>query len=138
MKLLSTLLLCALCYIILTSGACAKKQERTDCPPNTPCTMMFASVSVNITDEKGEPVTFSEIYTLRKSTGEILTYMHPAIEHSYIVVDDSYQKNLVNQTDTFQLIGKKDGEIIMNEPFVINADCCHINKLSGKSEIILP
>lgn len=138
MKSIKVLLGSIISFLFFTAGSCEKKQQNSECPPNTSCTMMFASIGTKITDNKGEPVKFTEVYTLRKSNGEILTYHHNAIEGFYLVVDDSYQKSLANQTETFRLIGKKDGKAVMDELFVISADCCHVNKLSGKSEIIIP
>lgn len=125
-------------FMLCTASSCEKGKPAAECPPNTICTMMFASVGTKITDNNGAAVTLSEAYTVRKSNSEVLRYEYNNDEGFYTVVDDSYQKSLANQTDTFLFVGKKDGKIIVEEPFTISADCCHVNKISGKSEIIIP
>lgn len=138
MKNLILLTVAAVSFMLCTASSCEKGKKTAECPPNTICTMMFASIGTKVTDNKGTPVTFSEAYTLRKSNNELLTYEQNNKEGFYVIVDDSYQKSLANQTDTFLFVGKQGGQTIVEEPFIISADCCHVNKISGKSEIIIP
>jgi hypothetical protein len=121
----------------LTAGSCEQKKQEAECSPNTICTMMFASVNTSVKDNNGVLADLDESYSVRKSNGEILRYDQEGGAGEFKILDDSYQKDLANKTDTFQFVGKKNGHIVVDELFVIKADCCHVSKVSGKSEIIL-
>jgi len=134
----SVIFLLLFSFPFLTSSSCEKKKEKDrECPPNVICTMMYAMVNVTVKTSNDEPVELQKVKTVRKSTGEILTYNSNA-KGSYIVLDDSYVKSLQNQTDTFIFSGMLDGKEIVHEPFVIGADCCHVKKVSGRNAITLP
>ena len=59
------------------------------------------------------------------------------MEGTYIVLDDSYRDKLQNDKDKFRLVGIKEGKKVVDELFVIGADCCHIQKIEGKEDIQL-
>jgi hypothetical protein len=64
--------------------------------------------------------------------------IHPAntgMDDSYTVLDDSYLKQLMDNADSFRFTGTKNGKEVVNEVFVIGADCCHINKVSGNESV---
>jgi hypothetical protein len=101
------------------------------------CTMVFASVSVYISNSTPHPVKLDDAYTIRISTNEKIRYnLDPEGGH-YTVLDDSYLEKLQNRTDGFRFIGIKDGHEVVNEMYELAADCCHVNRQSGKAEIIL-
>lgn len=115
-----------------------KVTKKAACPPNTICTMMFKSVSVQVTDANGAPVLLDEAYTVRTKTKEIIRPEHQGKQDGYyVVLSDSYQKKLENQKASFRFVGKKDGKEVVNQVFVIEADCCHINRLEGPENITL-
>lgn len=115
-----------------------KTTKKVACPPNTMCTMMFKSVSVLVTDANGTPVQLDEAYTIQTKTKEtIRPEHHGSRDGYYVVLNDSYQKKLENQKASFRFIGKKDGKEVVNQLFVIEADCCHINRLEGPEKISL-
>ncbi len=95
------------------------------------CTEEFRYITIKVS---GEPLT--EYYTVRLSDSDTIR-PNPAdavFDKTYIVLSDNYQQKLENKKDTFQFIGKREGGMV-REDFVISADHCHINKISGKSEI---
>lgn len=123
----------------LSASSCDKKDKNKTCGPNVMCTMLFASIGVAVNDVNGNTVTLDETETIRKSTGEVIKYDQSSAEPgNYWIITDSYVQSLQNQTDSFEFIGKKDGKIVVDEPFVISADCCHVDKVSGKEVIIIP
>jgi hypothetical protein len=100
--------------------------------------MIFASVMVQVQNSTGDPIILDELYTIRKKTGEKLSMNQSMAGGGYNVLDDSYTKNLVNTSEAFVFIGMKNGIKVVDEPYTISADCCHIRKDSGKDIIVVP
>jgi hypothetical protein len=137
MQLIHKLL--AVPFALLVLSSCAKTKSTTaKCADDVICTMMFAAVTVTVTDNTGAAVTLDEMYTTRDDNGEKITLDQPDGGNNYTVLNDSYVKKLQNTQAAFHFIGIKDGKQVINEPYTISADCCHIKKVSGKSEIALP
>lgn len=135
-KFIFTLVLLALSPVFLGSSCNHKEAGSKGCPPDVVCTMMYAMITVAITDEAGKPVVLDEYYTLRPSVGDTLRPPQ-SMEGTYVVLDDSYQKKLQQQQDEFFFVGYKDGRQVVNEPYTLGADCCHVKKLKGRDQIPL-
>jgi hypothetical protein len=101
------------------------------------CTAMFAMISVQVTDTNGQPLILDEHYTLRVRTGEKVTPQQQLTAGTYVILDDSYQRSLVNQTEDFRFVGKKNGTTVINETYRLSADCCHVKKESGNATIVI-
>lgn len=126
-----------LCYITTTSSSCHKHHHgKTECE-GVACTAMFAMINTKVVGADGKSVVLEDAYAQRKGNGDIYRSQQPMMwyDSSYVVLDDGYLTKMQNQTDTFYFIGKKGGVEVVREPFAINADCCHVNKLSGKDVI---
>lgn len=74
-----------------------------------------------------------DFYTLRASTGDTIRYAKNELpgDSVYIVLGDNYEQALKNATDTFVFHGLINDTIAVNVPFVISADECHIEYISG-------
>lgn len=119
------------------AAKCSKDKKQAGNCDGVMCTAMFAMVNITVTDSVGNIVKLDDAYTLRLSNNStIRTANNSTPDGSYTVLDDSYQKQLVNATDSFRFIGIKNGKQVVKETFVIGADCCHINKQSGKTEVV--
>jgi hypothetical protein len=95
-------------------------------------------VTVQVVDAAGNPVKLDEAYSIRSGTNEkINSTQESGMNNSYVVLDDSYQKKLAQSTSTFRFIGIKNSKQVIDEPFVISADCCHIKKNSGPAKIVI-
>jgi hypothetical protein len=117
-------------------SSCAKTKSTTaKCADDVICTMMFAMVNTDVVDNTGEHVILDEAYTLRDDTGEKIKLEQTTNGTIYTVLDDSYVKKLQNTEAKFHFVGIKGGKQIVNEPYTISADCCHIKKVSGKEQI---
>lgn len=103
-------------------------------PQLRPCTTIFQGIGLKVTGD-----TLTDFYsvrlatsdTIRRSTGEESRF------HSYLVLDDSYQPILANKQESFRFIGKIGPTIVVAEDYLIEADHCHIHKVSGKNEVQL-
>jgi hypothetical protein len=99
--------------------------------------MIFASVSAQVTTSDNVPVTLDDVYTVRTSTGEKIRIPQHMAEGRYNILDDSYRRTIQNSSEIFELVGIKDGKIVVSERYLISADCCHVNKETGKETIIV-
>lgn len=95
------------------------------------CTMEFRTVTITV---KGEPL--DEFFTIRLKSNDTLRLGRDNMtnENTYPVLDDSFQKLLEGKTEEFRFIGYKNNTMVVNEPFVIRADKCHIEYVSGRRE----
>jgi len=97
------------------------------CDVEVACTLEFRSVSIELTG--GVPDDF---YTLRTSTGDTLRFSNDGFGDTfYTVIDDSWQDELQGSEEEFVFEALLDGAVVVSETFVIEADLCHINKVSG-------
>ncbi|MFN4123921.1 MAG: hypothetical protein ACK4GL_11535 [Flavobacteriales bacterium] len=79
-----------------------------------------------------------DYFTIRVKTGDTLRFSNNGFHSNYyIVLDDNYQKIIERKSEPFLFIGNENGEIRVSETFVIKADECHINKVSGPEVINL-
>jgi hypothetical protein len=104
------------------------------CNDEVACTMEFRAVTIEVSG-----ATLSDFYTIRSSTGDTLRHADhqgwgPEV---YTVLDDSYLTSLINSSDTFVFKGFVGDSLVVNEAFVISADRCHINYVSGRQQVQL-
>jgi hypothetical protein len=78
-------------------------------------------------------------YTIRKYTGDTIRYEKDNIigNNSYIILSDNYQNKIKNKEEIFIFKGYITDSLVVNEQYIIKADECHINYVSGKKEINL-
>lgn len=126
-------------FVLLSAISCrSSKKNNNPCNSNVICTEMFAMITIQVKDTTGNGIKLDSAYTLRTGDNEKLYLEHNTfIDGAYVVLDDNYQQKLANKKDTFRFVGYKNGSQIINEPFIISADCCHISKESGNTEVIL-
>lgn len=104
------------------------------------CTDVFSSVNVNVVDNNGDPVVLNNVATVNAATGDSIFLDQPSRANgNYVVLDDSYVKQMYNQTVTFMFVGTDatSGKTLFAEPYTITADCCHVGMGSGKETIVI-
>ena len=125
MKLVSFYILIVVSILILIS--CTKDEEVI-------CTMEYRYISIDV---KGG--ILDDFYTIRKYTGDTIRYEKDNIigNNSYIILSDNYQNKIKNKEEIFIFKGYITDSLVVNEQYIIKADECHINYVSGKKEINL-
>lgn len=101
------------------------------------CTEVFITVAVYVEDQQHAPVMLDEVYTTRKRSGERIEVSQEMGEGQFAVLDDSYKSKLANAKDEFRFVGMKGGKVVVDEAFVISADCCHVHKESGIDTVVI-
>ena len=125
MKLVSFFILIVVSILILIS--CTKDEEVI-------CTMEYRYISIDV---KGG--ILDDFYTIRKYTGDTIRNEKDNIigNNSYIILSDNYQNKIKNKEEIFIFKGYITDSLVVNEQYIIKADECHINYVSGKKEINL-
>jgi hypothetical protein len=115
--------------LFFTTGLCACQSSIK--ANEVICTTVFQSVGLKVL---GEALT--DFYTIRLSTSDTIRRSTgvEAQTHWYLVLDDSYQPRLANKQESFRFIGKIGQTVVVREDYIIAADQCHINKVSGKDK----
>jgi len=101
-----------------------------DDEPN-PCTEEFRTVGIEITGK-----TLDNWYTVRESTQDTFL-IGTSFQNTYAVLDDNFQRTLANKQEDFAFHGVISDSVWVKEVFVISADACHINYISGKLKVVL-
>lgn len=102
------------------------------------CEEVFVTVFVKIKNKSGTPQSLDDHYTIVKSTGDtIRDDSGPYPDGTYIIITDKQQKKLEYNPTNYIFYGIKKGSVIIKEPYVVSADCCHINMISGKPEVTI-
>ena len=125
MKLVSFFILIVVSILIIIS--CTKDEEVI-------CTMEYRYILIDV---KGG--ILDDFYTIRKYTGDTIRNEKDNIigNNSYIILSDNYQNKIKNKEEIFIFKGYITDSLVVNEQYVIKADECHINYVSGKKEINL-
>ena len=125
MKLVSFFILIVVSILIIIS--CTKDEEVI-------CTMEYRYISIDV---KGG--ILDDFYTIRKYTGDTIRNEKDNIigNNSYIILSDNYQNKIKNKEEIFIFKGYITDSLVVNEQFIIKADECHIDYVSGNKEINL-
>ncbi|MCB9070987.1 MAG: hypothetical protein H6543_00695 [Prevotellaceae bacterium] len=113
--------------MVLLISSCKNTQEIA-------CTEEYRFVTITINGAQ-----LDNFYTIRTSTGDTIRHNQEIGLDSnvYVVLTDSYQQTIQNSVENFIFQGFIADSLVINEPFVIKADQCHIDYVSGKTEINL-
>ena len=124
---------------------CNDKDELTqiDCSL-TICTEVFVTITVSVKNASGEAIRFDSYEVIDVDSGKNLTDNFNEEENQYLkeqglypILSDTYRVKYQNSTATVTFKGYNSNEEVINEEFVVSADCCHVSLISGNTEIIL-
>ncbi len=97
------------------------------------CTEEFRTIGITV---NGDMLT--DHFTIRISNGDTIRPLDQGFEDDYyIILSDNFQPELADKQENFRFIGEISDIVVVNQLYVIKADQCHINKVSGESEITL-
>ncbi len=118
---------------------CKKETTKGNCALVL-CTMEFRMLTVSIKDKAGNFYNADKVETYTPTGKMIFSQSSPSFfpDSSYVVIDDNNMKDLtknVNTTVDFKIY--KGNAVVKKVQYVVTADCCHISKVSGDTEIIV-
>jgi hypothetical protein len=125
--------------ILLTTTQCKSPDRAVDCAQAI-CTMEFRMVNVVLKDKSGNFCIADKVQTFTEVGKLIYTQTLPNYlpDTNYTVIDDGMLKELSRDIDN-KLYFKvyKNGSIVKTLNYTLTADCCHITKVDGASEVII-
>lgn len=95
------------------------------------CTEEFAMVGIEING-----ANIIETFTIRNANGDTIRN-EGNFNNVFIVLDDGFQKELENREETFTFFAFDADSLRVSQEYVIGADRCHIERISGPVEINL-
>ena len=96
------------------------------------CTEEFKIIGVEINGG-----SLDDHFTIRNETGDTIRYEHDISASFYTVLDDNMQSALEGKSEMFTFVGFKGGNKVVEEGYEFEADECHIERVSGPTEIDL-
>ncbi|MCD2423744.1 hypothetical protein LQ567_13295 [Niabella pedocola] len=126
---------CMLLFGILVLGACKRG------PILKICSKEYLIYGVRILSSTREPVPLDTFYTRFVATNRTFhsNELWSSREEGVYAITSDGQSDLfpVGKNIKLQFIGIKHNKIIVNEPYMFRNDGCHVEKKSGKSEVIV-
>lgn len=117
--------------------------DKSDCA-DTFCTENFVTITVFINDTSDNPVALDRFEVLIIESGIDITRIVNESEFeimkqygTYPLFGDEYQQSYVNTEVQVNFKGIINNQVIVNENFTVGADCCHVNLISGNTNIIV-
>lgn len=120
-----------------------KENEREECAM-VACTEIYVTLTVSVKNDSGDNVALDSFEVVDTKTGENLTVNYNDSEYQYYkeqglypIFSDKYQKQYQNSETTISFKGYISNKVVVDQDFVVGADCCHVNLISGPTEIFL-
>ncbi len=137
MKQLLSLSAISMLSVLLLSANCQKKSVVKSPCDDVACTMLFAMINVDVTDSTGNSIKADDIYTVRLDNNDTIRSSQTTLsDKTLTIIDDGYVLKMRNSQHDFKFICIKNSKVVVNEPYTLGADCCHVNKISGKDAVI--
>ncbi|MDG1803546.1 hypothetical protein [Flavicella sp.] len=125
---------------ILTTACSDSKTEdiNSDCNPiDIVCTEEFRSITLEIIDINDNPVILDAFKIIREDTGEEIESSENFHQNFYTIINDNYQNEIAQKEINLKFTGFINNIEVLSTNYVVSADCCHIELISGKTKIVL-
>ena len=98
------------------------------------CSLEFRTINIKVNGK-----LLNNFFTIRKSTGDTIIIDNSTgfSTNYYPVLNDNFQPLLLNKAEAFEFFGIINDSVVIKEVFLIKADACHIDYVSGNTEITL-
>lgn len=113
--------------------------DSDDCDDNLICTDEFRTISLEITNQEGDPLVLDDFYTFYDSRKKFEYELNDIQQgHGiYPVLTDSEMDEVEREGTTFIFVGEKDGVNVIEHQMVIGHDCCHVILIEGEDKIVI-
>jgi hypothetical protein len=110
------------------------------------CTSEYRMLTISIRNSASNPVHLTSYFTRKVSTGEIFNYAAEdpyldslnRLDGVYFLFNDSGMGFTAKSGTAFEFHGLIDTAEVVRETYIIGNDGCHVNLVSGTTEIVLP
>lgn len=95
------------------------------------CTEEFVVIGVKINGANPD-----DFFTVRTATMDTIRFETGfPVGNWYPILDDTFQPILQDQREDFYFVAFHNNQMIINQPYEIGADKCHVIRFSGPTEI---
>ncbi|RUA30425.1 MAG: hypothetical protein DSY77_14220 [Bacteroidetes bacterium] len=110
-----------------------------ECDGNLFCTKEFRTISLEITNQEGNPIVLDDFYTFYDSRKKFEYELNDIQKRQgiYPVLTDAEMDEVEKEGTTLIFVGEKDGRNIVEHQMVIGHDCCHVILIEGESKIVI-
>ena len=115
--------------------SCGEEQIPEECLEEIVCTAHLEIFTFQVNDSNGNPTTLDGYYSQNMENGNIYDlsgFFHDFQSGHYAVISDEQLKEIKKNGTIIRFIGEKNGQIAVQEDFLIGHNCCHIVPLQGK------
>lgn len=141
MKLLSKVITIVLFLSSVTFISCDVDEEEDECR-DALCTNVFITINVSIIDQNQAPVALDRFEVINVQNQSDVTI--PISSSQFLLVQQNGLYPLINdngigrnQELNLQFKGFINGVEVINENYIVAANCCHVNLVSGNLELVL-
>ncbi|MEI6683805.1 MAG: hypothetical protein WCO44_14335 [Bacteroidota bacterium] len=125
-----------LLFLLVSLISCTQNKQ-------TACTEVYTMLTVSVKDSAANPVLLSSYYMKKTATGEIIDFAgeNPftdsinRIHGIYTLFTDGKMGMTAEGGTRFEFHGMKGSTEVVNSPYVIGNDKCHVKLIAGKTEI---
>ena len=130
-----------LLFTTLLATSCSDNKmdnDKSDCNLiDIVCTEEFRSITLEIVDINDNPVILDSFKTTREDTGEEIESNENLHQNFYPIINDNYQNEIAQKEINLKFTGFINNIEVLSTNYVVSADCCHIELISGKTKIVL-
>jgi len=130
-----------LLFTILLVTTCSDNKldnDKSDCNLiDIVCTEEFRSITLEIVDINDNPVILDAFKIIREDTGEEIESGENLHQNFYPIINDNYQNEIAQREINLKFTGFINNIEVLSTNYVVSADCCHIDLISGKTKIVL-
>jgi len=112
--------------------------DEADFDDDQACTDLFATIGVNVVDSAGRPVTGLEAVSRFEDNGQELRLQQAsAPDGFYIIVDDNQLPRISGEGEALRFDATGPRGAVAGQ-FLIASDGCHVEKVDGPDDLVLP
>ena len=136
---LSKVIKSALVLVVFAASSCTKSIG--ECDTAVVCTSVYTYIDLELKDTLGKPYILDS-YTVTPASGGaavISKTINAATDSTghYIVMSDTEKSKVTKDGVYFDFVGKKGDSIVVNQPYRIAHDCCHVVIKSGLPSVVI-
>ena len=144
MKKIVNLLFYVIVIITLPlSTSCNNDDDsNSGCFEDTLCTLIFVTIDVSVVDNNQNPVALDSFQVINRADGSDFTLQLSNAEFElaqqngrYPIANDNNVE--ANQQLELEFKGFINNEEVITSNYIVGADCCHVNLISGDIELVL-
>lgn len=122
-----------------TAFAACKNPTIADGCAQVACTLDFRQVSVQLCDTSRVPFVVDSASVFLSNGQKVATQAITMLPNSgnYNVLSDDWVRIRPNASTAVRFQAYKNGKAVVDTPFVIGTDCCHVSKTSGPDTVVV-